>query len=244
MYYKANKVNQRVAIIIPAYNEAKYIGEIIEKCKKYSSDIIVIDDGSSDNTVGVALAAGAIVHSQLQNYGWGYAVQTGLEECRRNHYREIIITLDADGQHDPDDIPLLINEMNKSKSSIVIGSRFKMNGREIGKIPAYRKFGIGAINLVYNFGRKNKLTDTQSGFRAHRNDESLDIKIEERGFAFSTERLIKTDMLGFKISEVAISRIYHPELSENSSMNPILHGLQVAFKTLIWRIRVEFLRGK
>lgn len=244
MYYKPNKENQRVAIIIPAYNEEKHIGEIIKKCQKYSTDIVVIDDGSTDDTVRVALEAGAICTSQLRNYGWGYAVQTGLQQCRRNHCRDVIITLDADGQHDPDNIPLLLKEMNQTKSSIVIGSRFKNPDDTVGGIPTYRKFGIDIINTIYNFGRKNKLTDTQSGFRAHRNDDSLHIKIWDKGFSYSTERLIKTDKLGFKISEVSISRIYHDDLSENSSMNPIIHGLQVALKTLIWRIRVELFLEK
>lgn len=235
---------EKIVIVIPAYNEAKHIGKIIQTCRAYANEIIVVDDGSTDNTSDVARLEGVTCLSQSNNMGWGHAVQSGLKLCRGNPKYDIIVTLDADGQHDPNNIPLLIDEMRKSQSSIVIGSRFKDNGHDVGKIPAYRKFGINVINLIYNFGRKNKLTDTQSGFRAHRNNNSLYLKIEENGFAFSTEKLIKTDKLGFKISEVAIARIYHANLNENSSMNPIMHGLLVAIKTLIWRIRVEILREK
>lgn len=235
-----------IAIIIPAYNEERYIGDVIKKCQKYSNNVIVVDDCSTDNTRNIATGLGALCLSQKSNMGWGHAIQVGLKLCRKHfpaamNYPDIIITLDADGQHNPDEIPVLIDKMNNSDASIVIGSRFMNNGYEIGKIPMYRRFGINVINLIYNFGRKNKLTDTQSGFRAYRNDSSLFIKIDERGFAFSTEKLIKASKCGFKIYEVPVARIYHNDLSENSSMNPIIHGLNVALKTLIWRIRVEFL---
>lgn len=238
-----NQENSHIVVVIPAYNEEKHIGEVIRKCKKYAGKIIVVDDCSTDNTRDVALSNGVFCVTQPRNIGWGFAVQTGIELCRYKDI-DIIITIDGDGQHNPDDMLAIINEMRESQSSLVIGSRFKNNGHGIGNIPAYRKLGIDIINLIYNFGRKNKLTDTQSGFRAHRNDASLYIKIEENGFALSTERLIKSDKLGFKISEVAISSIYHKDFSENSSINPIIHGLQVALKTLIWRIRVEILMEK
>ena len=144
---------------------------------------------------------------------------------------DIVVVLDADLQHDPDEIPKLIEPIQKGLADVVIGSRFLLPH----KIPTYRKFGIWVITLAYNFGHK-PITDAQSGFRAYSRKFLDSIKLEDNGFAHSTEILIKARKQYFRIVEVPISCIYH-NLEQDSHSNPIKHGLSVLLKTIYWRIR-------
>ena len=108
-------------------------------------------------------------------------------------------------------------------------------------VPRYRKFGNDIITCLYNLGHKNRIVDSQSCFRACTRELLDKIGIEERGFGFSTEVLVKARARGFKIVEVPITCVYHKEFSWNSHMNPLKHGLGVAWATVKWRIREELL---
>ena len=116
----------RVLVCIPAFNEASKIAEIIEKSKKYSYAVIVYDDGSTDGTYELARTAGATVIKSPKNTGYGTAIRA-LFQAAREQNADIMITLDSDGQHDPDHIPRLIEPIHKQNFDIVIGSRFLSN---------------------------------------------------------------------------------------------------------------------
>jgi glycosyltransferase involved in cell wall biosynthesis len=115
----------KVILAIPAYNEEVAIGSVVARSKKYVDKVIVVDDGSKDHTVEIAKLVGAEVVSHKVNGGYGAAIKTCFEAAKAN-CADAMIIIDADGQHNPDDIPTLINEMVTRKSDIVIGSRFVM----------------------------------------------------------------------------------------------------------------------
>jgi glycosyltransferase involved in cell wall biosynthesis len=219
----------RTCVIIPAYNAEKHIYQIAKDSRKYVSQVIVVNNNSKDNTRKEAQRSGVTVLNQ-NIQGQGAATRKGFEAAHNN---DIIVTLDGDGQHDVTEMLEVMKPVMNGEADISIGSRFLLSY----DAPKYRKFGIDVITWIYNFGHKDKLNDTQSCFRAY-NRKALDlIKIEENGFGFSTEILVKARKYGLRMKEVPIKCIY-TALNENSTMNPIKHGLGVAWKTLIWRIKL------
>jgi len=148
---------------IPCYNEEKFISEVVREAIDYVDLVIVVDDGSNDNTSQAAKAAGAIVTSHKQNRGAGAATKKCFEEAKASH-ADILVTLDGDSQHLPEDIMTLVDPILNGEVDLVIGSRFL---GENGNMPRYRKFGIKVINRLFNIGSKVKVSDTQSCFGAH-----------------------------------------------------------------------------
>jgi len=218
-----------LAVVIPAHNEAYTIGGIIKDCLKYTPTVIVVDDGSRDTTALISRYCGAEVYCHPKNYGYGATIRTGLAIAKEFDY---VVTIDADLQHNPDEIPHLINKIEQGYD-VVIGSRFyKHNGL---KIPKYRRFGVWLITETYNFGHE-PITDAQSGFRAFSKRFVNSVKLEENGFGSTIEILVKARKQGFKITEVPISCTYH-NLEQDSHLNPFKHGFDVIMKTIEWRIR-------
>lgn len=224
---------QNTIALIPAYNEEKLIAGVISKVKKYVSNVIVVDNNSRDNTAVIARQCGATVLVQ-QIRGQGAATQLGWNNIRWNGVYDCVVTLDGDGQHNPDEIPLLIEKLRETGADIIVGSRF-INKYEA---PRYRKFGIDVITWLYNFGHRYKMSDSQCCFRVYSKKAVNTINIEDNGFGFSTETLIKARKYGLKIVEVPVSCIYHGDLKLNSTLNPVRHGLGVAWKTIWWRLKV------
>jgi glycosyltransferase involved in cell wall biosynthesis len=223
------KQNPKIIVAIPAHNEEQFIGDIVTRAKKYADELIVVDDGSTDATSRVARAAGAEVIRHRKNRGAGAATKTAFEAAKKRH-ADILVTLDGDGQHNPDEIPRLLAPILKGKADLVIGSRFL---RPNFQIPRYRKFGIDVITFLYNLGSKLKISDSQSCFRAQNRRLMEAVNITERGFSFSVQVLIQARRRGFTIKEVPVSCIYHPR---GSSLNPVAHGLGVAFSVIKLRL--------
>jgi glycosyltransferase involved in cell wall biosynthesis len=219
--------------IIPAYNEEKTIGEVVSQTLQYVDSVIVINDQSTDNTVNVAVCAGASVKFTKGNRGVGKATRQGIL-LALIYGADAIVTLDGDGQHNPGDIPQMLKLLGRF--DIVLTSRFM---DMFTNIPAYRKFGVKVITFAYNFGYKYKVNDAQCGLRAFRSTILEQIDLEEDGFGFSTEILIKARSKGCHITEMPTTVKYHKEFKQNSTLNPIKHGLSVLLCTLKWRFKVE-----
>ncbi len=226
------KSNDRSKIIaaIPAYNEEAFIGDIVTRAKKYVDKVIVVDDGSTDNTAEVARTAGAKVIEHKTNQGAGKATKTAFEVAKRSH-ADILVTLDGDGQHNPDEIPQLLAPILKGEADLIIGSRFIHPN--LHQMPKYRKFGIDVITFLYNLGSKVRVSDSQCCFRAQSRRLIEAVSITEAGFGFSIQVLIQARRKGFTIKEVPVSCIYH---SQGSSLNPVIHGLGVAFNVIKHRL--------
>lgn len=229
---------QKITAVIPCYNEAKTIAGLVAKAKEYCHRVIVVDNMSTDNTREEAekeTACYNVFGCCLR--GAGIATAYGLAYS----LNDIVVTLDGDGQHNPDDIPFVVRPILQGKADLVIGSRFLGHC----ELPKYRKFGIDVITWLYNFGRRDKITDAQSCFRAYsRKCLKRILPIEEHGFSFSVETLVKARALGLRIAEVPIDVVYHKDFSSNSSLNPVAHGLSVAFGVVKWRIKIEKWRKK
>ncbi|MEE9304548.1 MAG: glycosyltransferase family 2 protein [Thiotrichaceae bacterium] len=232
---KSLEGKMKVVAVIPCYNEEKTIADIVTRTTKYVEKVVVADDCSIDKTVDIALKAGATVVANEIRQGFGGNMLSGISSAMTNGKPDIVVTLDGDGQHNPDEIPRVIEPILKGQTDIVIGSRF-MGDYDA---PRYRKFGIDVITWLYNVGNEQKITDAQSCLRAYKREVLESVNLEEKGFGLSTEILVKARAKGFRIVEVPVSCIYHKEFSMNSSMNPIKHGLSVALCTIKWRLRTR-----
>jgi len=216
--------DSKILVCIPAFNEAGTIAEIIGKSKKYTDDIIVYDDGSSDNTYEAATSAGAIVIRNPENKGYGVAIRS-LFQAAKEKNADIMVTLDSDGQHNPEQIPELIEPL-KHGFDIVIGSRF-LNNNDKQKVPKYRSLGIKTITKLTQAASYNGITDSQSGFRAYTKNALSKINLFEDGMAVSTEILLRAGEKKLLATEVPITINY--DAKNTSTHNPLTHGIGVLY---------------
>ena len=215
----------KITIGIPAYNEEKNIGKIIESLKAVSDSIIICDDGSEDSTYNIAKQNDAIVIKHEKNLGYGAAIKSIFKKCSEID-TDVLITFDADGQHRVKDIQTVLKPIIEKQADIVIGSRFL--GKE-SDIPNYRKAGIKFLTQVTNSAIKGKISDSQSGFRAYKKTILEKIIPSDTGMGCSTEILIKASNEDFRIKEVPIKIIY---AGETSTINPVSHGASVLLSTI------------
>ena len=204
---------------IPAYDEEKYIGTIVLKTRQYVDEVIVVDDGSTDSTSSVASLAGATVIRHDKNKGKGAAIQSILAEARKKN-PDILILLDADFQHDPDEIPILIRPIISDGFDLAIGSREQQRG----KIPRYRRIGQRVLSYFSRILSKEKVIDSECGYRALSARAIAELKLRQKGFAIETEMIAAATEKGLKITEVPISAIY---TKDSSTLNPLSHGAGV-----------------
>ena len=213
------------AIGIPAFNEEKNIASLIIKLKKISEFIIVCNDGSSDDTGKIAEELGVEVINHQKNLGYGAAIKSIFNKAKEMEI-ECLVTFDADGQHRIEDISKTIEPIMQKNADIVIGSRFL---EKKVKVPKYRKIGIKAITDLTNSLTGEKISDSQSGFRAYSMDALKSINISESGMGVSTEILIKAARQKMKIVEVPITVNYD---GDTSTHNPVSHGTSVILSTV------------
>ena len=210
---------------IPAYNEESHIESLVKSAKNHVDSVVVCDDGSTDNTANVAKKAGAVVISHKINKGYGAAIISLFDYARENNV-DMMITIDGDGQHDPDQIPLLLNTMTQHNVDVVIGSRFLNQNTEA---PGYRQRGIKIITSAANYGTDLKVSDSQSGFRAYSKIAIGAIHPTEENMSISTEILFKISNKGLSLAEIPITVSYDGDTSEH---NPISHGVSVLANTI------------
>ena len=216
----------KITVGIPAYNEEKNIASILVKLKKIADNVIVCNDGSTDATGTIAEELGAIVVNHEKNQGYGAGIRSIFLKSKEVE-SDVLVTLDSDGQHDVGDIEKLVEPIQNGKCDLVIGSRFLEEN--VKNVPNYRKIGINIITKVTNATLKNKLTDSQSGFRAYNKKIISEVKPSELGMGVSTEILIKASNKEFIIGEVPITVSYE---GNTSTHNPVSHGTSVLFSTL------------
>ena len=219
-----------VIAAIPCFNTEAFIADVVSRTKKHVDQVVIIGDGSHDGTAKTAKAVGTLVINHGWNRGCGEAVKSCFEAAKSNGV-DILVTLDGDGQHNPDEIPKVVALILNDGADIVIGSRFLGNQTNM---PRYRRLGIKLITFLFNFGSEVKVHDAQSGFRAYSKQTLNTISVTEAGMSISVETLIKARANGLKIREVATSCQYHPS---SSSMNPVIHGLLVALSVVRLRLK-------
>jgi glycosyltransferase involved in cell wall biosynthesis len=211
---------------------------VVKQTIPYVDAVIVADDNSTDDTFTKAECAGALpINHRSIYHGVGINTWAGIWKAI-NLGATRIVTLDGDGQHNPNEIPLFLEKLNTY--DIVIGTR----NHDLTNMPLYRKFGNHFLTSLYNFGYPEslKIADSQCGFRAFRAEVFRDIRTVDNGFGFIIELPLKAMKLGLKIGEVPVACIYHDELKTNSTMNPIKHGIQVALKTIEWKVKLSLIK--
>jgi polyprenyl-phospho-N-acetylgalactosaminyl synthase len=196
----------KVFCVIPAFNEEKYISEVVARVKPLVDELIVVDDGSSDRTAELARARGAKVLKHLLNSGQGASLETG-NQYALSRGADIIFHFDADGQFSVEDIPEVLAPLLEGVAEAVLGSRFM--GKE-SNMPAFKKKIIMPIARLVNCLLLGvKLTDPQSGFRAMTAEAWRKISIEQKGMAHNSEILYKIVKNKIKLKEVPVKVIYH-----------------------------------
>ena len=220
-----SKAGYKVLVCIPAFNEAKTIVDIINCTKKYADGVIVYDDGSTDDTTELAESAGATVIRSSKNSGYGAAIRA-LFQAAKEQDAGIMVTIDSDGQHNPDQIPRLLEPLRSQNFDIVIGSRF-LNKEDTERVPRYRSFGIKTITRLTQRASYSGLTDSQSGFRAYSKNALSKINLFEDGMSVSTEILLRAREKNLLATEVPITVNY--QNFDTSTHNPITHGIGVLY---------------
>ncbi len=213
-----------LTVVIPAYNEEIAIASIIHLSSKYANEIIVIDDGSTDRTSEVAELAGATVLHHSTNLGKGAALKTAFNYACDY---DILVTIDADGQHNPDEIPMLIKPILDNEADIVNGSRY-LNGQDT-ETPTYRRVGQTVLDTATNIAANIKLTDTQSGFRAFSAESLSHFNLNSDDFSIESDMLIEASKNNLIIKEVEITVRYDVNTTR---ANPVIQGLTVLMRIL------------
>lgn len=217
--------NAVIMAIIPAYDESQNIAEIVAETSKYVSSVIVVDDGSHDNTAELAASMNAKVIRNRYNAGKGASLKRGLVECLK-YNPDIVVTLDGDGQHDPSDIPKLLEPIEKEEADIVIGSRY---GKSVVKMemPRYRRFGLSFIDFMNKNLVKSPVKDTQSGFRVYARDVlSMMAHYSSAGFGAETEQLAAAEIYGLRVVEIPVT-VKYGGLSRTSKQHALIHGTHI-----------------
>jgi glycosyltransferase involved in cell wall biosynthesis len=216
----------KVCIVIPAYNEEKTISDIVEEAKKYSEDVVVVDDGSSDDTRKLAKERGAKVLQHAVNLGVGSATTTGNNYAVSRGF-DIIVNLDSDGQHSSSAIPKGVELLESGGYDIVIGSRFLERTK---KMPGILKLGNRFLTL---FNRKvfgSNISDTQSGFRIVTADAWKKLSPISMGYAICSEISASIGIKRLKYAEIPIETIYLDTFKGTT----ILDGIKIFVSMVQW----------
>ena len=212
----------KVTAILPAYNEELSISSIILGSKKYVDKIIVVDDGSTDNTAEIAELAGAQVISHSYNKGKGAALKTGFKAAQKS---EIIVTLDSDGYHNPEEIPKLVAPIINGKADIVNGSRYIPRNKKDKSL--HRQIWQVLLDKITNVRSGLEITDSQSGFRAFARYTLPVFRFSCPDFGIESEMLTDAADAGLRIKEVEIGSIYDVD---NSTRTTVSYYLNILFK--------------
>ena len=223
--------------IIPAFNEEESIAFIIRKIRKYMDHVIVVDDHSTDNTEKIARLYGAAVIRHSTNKGVGAAMKTGITYAKKLK-PDIVVTIDADGQHEPEDIPSLIRPLIDGKADFVLGSRFL--SEQPVDMPLAKKIGNKLLAFVISFLVGVRLTDTQTGFRAFNRKALLSLNLVS-DFTYTQEMVLVLCLKGFRCVEVPV-QVHPRKYGQSRVVSKIgkyaLKALTIIFSTYL-RLKIH-----
>lgn len=216
-----------VAAVIPALNCAGTIGDVVRGALRFVETVLVVSDGSTDATAERAAEAGALVLRHATNLGKGAALDFGLRNLAEHGFR-LAVSMDGDGQHLHDQLPLLLAESRLDPTAIVIGARVI----EPGMATAPRLFGNRFANRWVEIACGLNLPDTQSGLRLYPVKETLALGVRARHFAFETEVLIRAARAGIAIRSVPVRAYYPPASERRSHYRPVLDTVRIILVVL------------
>ncbi len=216
-----------VTVVLAALNEAANIGPVVRGCLQHADDVLVVDDGSTDDTASVAREAGARVVSLSKNRGKGVAVRRGALEAAG----DVLVFMDADGQDDPEDLPVLLIALERA--DMVIGSRF-LGRFEADAITPLHAWGNRALTRMVNVLFGARLTDTQAGFRAIRRERFLAAELDATGYDVEVDLVLEVLRGGGKIVEVPVTR--RPRTTGQSHLRTLRDGTRIAARIGLKRL--------
>jgi len=191
---------------IPIYNEAKHVQGVLDAVRRHSSDILVVDDGSTDGTSKL-LDTEPGIHRMTHpaNRGYGAAISTAFQYAIANRY-DVLVTMDCDGQHEPSRIPVLLEALHAC--DIVSGSRYLRDFRQDTPAPSDRRFINATITAEINERYGLNITDAFCGFKAYRVDALAQLSITESGWAMPLQLWVQAARLGLRVNEIGVPRLY------------------------------------
>ena len=208
-------------IVVPVFNEAETVGSVVAAARAYAP-VLVVDDGSRDESADVARRAGAEVIRHPRRRGKGAAIRTGIAAARERGASEVV-TLDGDGQHSPADLGLVLDAARARRRTIVIGGR--LEEPEPDALPPGRLNAIRVAGFFVNWACGVKLHDTQSGFRVYPIELFDEVRVRRGGFVFETEVLVAGVARGWRVHEVSVAAI--PRARQRSRFRPISDGVAI-----------------
>jgi len=218
-------MNEDVWVIIPAHNEEKNIQNVILETKKYCENIVVVDDGSCDNTKRLAQDSGATVLTHIINLGKGSALKTGCDYAYKKGAKKIVL-MDSDGQHQPSEIPHFLKALENN--DIVFGCR---NFDQ--KMPWVFKFGNRFINWATKILYGIRINDTQSGYRAFNTGIYRKIRWKATDYSVESEMIANLGRKNLKYNQIPIQTIYE----DNYKGTTIFDGIKIVFNMFFWRLK-------
>jgi len=208
----------RICVIIPTYNESKAIAGLIDRINKLGLKVIIIDDGSKDDTVKIARDSGALVLRNPVNMGKGASLIKGYRFAVDQGF-EAVISMDGDGQHSCDDIEAFINKAESSESGIIVGNRMTMTKQ----MPLLRILTNRFMSWIISAVVRQRIPDTQCGFRLVKKDVLQKMNLSTSKYETESEVLIQGARLGFRIESIPIKTIYS---GQKSQINPLVDTLR------------------
>jgi polyprenyl-phospho-N-acetylgalactosaminyl synthase len=222
-----------VWIVVPAYNEAAVIGEVIADLRSVFDHVVCVDDGSQDDTGAVALRAGAHLVSHPVNLGQGAAIQTGIEYARSQPGAEVFVTFDADGQHRVKDVMRMIDKLTAEDVDIVIGTRFADQGVH-SEVPVLKRIVLRTAVWLSPRSRRLNLSDAHNGLRVFNRKVAGGLDIAMSGMGHATEIIALVDENNWRVTEEPVEILYTDY--SKSKGQPLVNGVNIVFDV--------FLRGK
>ena len=223
---------ERFAAIVPAYNAAAFIEPVLASLSQYipAPNIIVVDDGSIDGTAPAARRSGARVIRHEANRGKGAALRTGQETVRSLPGIDAVVMLDADGQHDPAEIPRFAEEFMKGKADLIVGDRMAA----AGAMPAIRVFTNRLTSAIISLRAGQRVPDSQNGYRLIRASLLARLELVTSRYEIDSEIIIKACRSGGRVASVPVSTIYGSEKSAIHPLRDTFRFIALVTRSLFW----------
>lgn len=221
----------RTLVVIPAKNLENRIAGVIAGIRDAAPDldVLVVDDGSEDDTARVARSAGARVVRHDVNRGKGEAIKTGFSVAREGHY-DAVLTMDGDGQHDPRVVPAFVEALSDGPWDIVVGSRM----HDVGEMPPLRVWTNRTTSRIVSLLAGQEIPDSQSGYRIHRTDAVADMQLVSSRYDLESEILIRAGRRGRSIGSIPIDSIYEDSESHINPFVDTFRFLRLVFRSAFW----------
>jgi glycosyltransferase involved in cell wall biosynthesis len=220
-----DKNEMLLSVVVPVFNEEPTIGDVIGRLKatvqkiSFEHEIIVVDDCSEDRSLEISKSQSVKVYSLRKHMGKGYALRVGFAKAKG----EIIATIDSDGSHRPEELPLLLTPILQDQADFVIGSRFlnekPVSARKLNAI------GVRLFNVLIEILTRTEVSDSQSGYRAMKSEVLKNVRLKSGEYEIESEMLVKTVQRGFRAKEVPIS--FEQRTYGKSRLDPVVDGLKI-----------------